>query len=289
MVSIGVGYEPSTSLHAAAQLALVGVLTLALMLALIATAVMIAVARRGGRPHEERDRALLRLGEARGRQAILDDVRMLEHGQLKAHVLAVQHCIEQLCVDGNDDARRIWLPEAQAQIHRLLDVVTGLHRAAHDSALPDDFEQTMVDVARSLATAYPNCACHVEVTGQRVAVIPEPTRRALTLVLYNALTNAFTHGQPAHVTVQLQYAPDALILVVADDGCGAFPLAHLPQGRGLRDIRELVGSLGGTITLASGQPTGTTLTATLPLLATALQRTHGGTDAPLSLPEPASD
>lgn len=72
---------------------ILAVLSLALLGLLVAFVSLIIerVTRVRARPGY--DLALLQLGEARGRQQILDDVRMLEHGQLKAHVLAVQQCI----------------------------------------------------------------------------------------------------------------------------------------------------------------------------------------------------
>jgi two-component sensor histidine kinase len=238
--------------------------------------------------HEKtRDEALLKLGEARGRQAILDDVRMLEHGQLKAHVLAVQHCIEQARAAGGADSYA-WIDEASSQIQRLLDVVVSLHRSTSDSALPDDFEQTLVDVTRSLATAYPRCTCRVEVNGRRQVETPEPVRRALTLTLYNALANAFTHANPAHVTVQLQYAPDVIILVVTDDGCGLPSEAPVTNGRGLRDIRQLVESLDGAVTLTSSIRTGTVLRATLPLTTVTARTEQRESHAPHNLSRSAS-
>jgi hypothetical protein len=208
---------------------------------------------------------LLRLGEARGRQAILDEVRMLEHGHLKTHVLAVQRCLI-LARDAPTPAQRSdWLTVGLHQTQRLLDLVVTLHQTAGSSALPSDLEHTMVDVAESLAVAYPRCGCQVEVAGQRPTSLDAALTRTLILVLYNALSNAYRHGHPTQIAVQLQYAPDALILVVHDDGQGIASLDAAHQGRGLRDMRELVAAHGGSLRITSSPVVGTHVRVTLPL------------------------
>jgi signal transduction histidine kinase len=57
---------------------------------------------------------------------------------------------------------------------------------------------------------------------------------------------------------QLQYAPDALILVVCDDGQGMPPTASQRSGgRGLRDTRDLVAQHRGTLRIVSEPGAGT--------------------------------
>lgn len=212
------------------------------------------------------DLALLHLGEARGRQQILDEVRMLEHGQLKAHVLAVQKCIARAQLLYHPPAyREELLEQAMEETNRLLKVVVSLHQAVSNSALPDDLEQTIVEVARSLSSVYPACGCRVEVVGTSRPPVTEPVKRAITMVLYNAANNALLHGQPSQLVIQLRYAPDALMLEVIDDGKGMTDTKRRMDGRGLRDIRQLVESLSGTLTITSAPMQGTTLKALVPL------------------------
>lgn len=272
-------YDSSVELLAALWVAL-GVLAVLSVVGLLTVRVFALAARRAERwQGQGRDLALLRLGEARGRQEVLDEVRMLEHGQLKAHVLAVQHCLIQACHAGSPAECTRLLDDGLVQTHHLLEVVVSLHQAVSDSALPDDLEQTVVDVVRSLGVAYPTCACRVEVVGRRSASISGLARRALTLVLYNALNNAFTHGRPSQVAVQLRYAPDALIMVVEDDGAGMVVADERPGRRGLRDIRHLIEAHGGTLSIISSPQTGTKLTAVLPIPDERYHREQGEGDA----------
>lgn len=242
------------------------ILLLALGLVLLAIGIIIVATGRRTHGTQRLHAALLQLGEARGRQAVLDEVRMLEHAQLKAHVMAVQRCLAHAQAAAGADEVQGWLAEGAAQAHRLLQVVVGLHHAAGDSALPGDLEQAARDTVASLAVAYPACTCTLEVCGRPVAAPGALVRRAAILVLYNALHNAYTHGRPSQVVVQLQYAPDALILVVRDNGAGgAWAASDVRSGRGLDDMQQLVRCCGGACVIDSAAGDGTTVTATFPL------------------------
>lgn len=242
---------------------LIGLLMLSCLLLILAAGRLLMQRRR--RTAERLQRTLMRLGEARGRQAVLDEVRMLEHAQLKAHVMATQRCLLQAQAAGEVGEIQRWVDEGTVQVTRLLQVVVGLHHAAGDSALPGDLEQTARDTVASLAVAYPDCTCTLEVCGPRPTEIDDVVQRAIVLMLYNALHNAYTHGHPSAVQVQLQYAPDALILVVRDNGSGGVSTTHAGQGRGLSDIEQLVSSCGGMVRIESTPARGTVVTATVPL------------------------
>lgn len=233
-----------------------------LMLSLAAVRLLMQHRRRGA---ERLQTTLMRLGEARGRQAVLDEVRMLEHAQLKAHIMATQRCLMQAQAASEVGDIKRWLDEGLAQSNRLLQVVVGLHHAAGDSALPGDLEQTARDTVASLAVAYPACTCTLEVCGPRTAQIDDVVQRAIVLFLYNALHNAYTHGHSSAVLVQLQYASDVLILVVRDNGSGGIPEAPVGHGRGLSDIEQLLARCGGLLRIESTPARGTVITATVPL------------------------
>jgi signal transduction histidine kinase len=255
------GYEPTASLCAVRSGVLVGLLLLGLILAAFACKLLVTAQRREPQ-HRMDEQAILALGEAVGRQRVLDDVRMLEHGQLKAHVLAVQQCIVQARASASAEDLQQWLEEASEQIHRLLDVVVDLHRAASDSALPDNVEQVLVEVTHSLAVASPGCTLDVEVTGRRGTPLAASLRRALIIALYNGLMNAFLHAKPSRVAVTLRYAPDAVILTISDDG--GWKRCNLP-GRGINDARRIAQGCGGTATVEHDDGVGTMFTVTLPL------------------------
>ncbi|MFV9507870.1 MAG: sensor histidine kinase [Oscillochloridaceae bacterium umkhey_bin13] len=260
--------DPQRGLRFLAQVVrwevLFGTLLLSCLLLMLAAGRLLMQSRQ--RTAERLQRTLLHLGEARGRQAVLDEVRMLEHAQLKAHVMATQRCLLQAQAADDPGEIRRWVDAGTAQVTRLLQVVVGLHHAAGDSALPSDLEQTARDTVASLAVAYPHCTCTIEVCGPRPTAIDDIVQRAVVLMLYNALHNAYTHGHPSAVQVQVQYAPDALMLVVRDNGRGGASLTHAGAGRGLRDIEHLAARCGGVLRIESNPTCGTVVTATVPLI-----------------------
>ena len=207
--------------------------------------------------------SLLYQAEQRGRQHALEEVRMLAHGQLTPHVIAVQHCLEQ----AETDSRQVCFQHVHtAQMHtaRLLNLVVHLHSVVNDAVLPSGFEQTLREIALSLSAVYPACACHIEVSGH-----PSPLRdvvqRAFVVVLYNALHNAYRHAHPSSIHVYLQYAPDATILAIADDGRGLTTKAQVSRcGRGLQDMQRVVVAQGGTLAIESVEGKGTQIRATIP-------------------------
>jgi two-component system, NarL family, sensor kinase len=89
------------------------------------------------------------------------------------------------------------------------------------------------------------------------------------LVLYRVvqelLNNIVKHAQARTITVLMDYRPDLLVLVVADDGTGFDPGKFPAEsaGLGLRNIQNRVSMIKGTLNIASFE-TGTTITIILP-------------------------
>lgn len=211
------------------------------------------------------------LGERRGRRQALDEVQMLAHGPLQAHLIALQQCLTLAATTTPTESHR-WIQEGQAQAKLLQSYMMRLHTT--DTVRHIDLEQVVGDITVNLHSVYPSCACRVEVLGNSLTQLAPEGKQALILVLYNALQNAYRHAHPSSVLVQLQYAPDATILVVADDGCG-FPIG-LPRasGRGIRDMERVVREHSGTFAIENLDGRGTRVTATFPHIL--LRRGKGG-------------
>jgi hypothetical protein len=65
-----------------------------------------------------------------------------------------------------------------------------------------------------------------------------------------AIQNVAKHaGREAHVTLRLNYDRGMLAVCIQDDGRG-FDTARTEERAGLRNIRERIGTLGGTVELA---------------------------------------
>ncbi|MGN6377862.1 MAG: sensor histidine kinase [Gaiellales bacterium] len=85
---------------------------------------------------------------------------------------------------------------------------------------------------------------------------------AVYRIAQEALTNAIKHGGPTAVHVELKTAPDAVVLMVSDDGCG---LPGAVAGGGIRGMRERAHMIGAVLEITPGQPTGTTVRLRIPV------------------------
>jgi two-component system, NarL family, sensor histidine kinase DevS len=87
---------------------------------------------------------------------------------------------------------------------------------------------------------------------------------ALYRIVQEALTNAIKHAEAAHISVVLTRTPDAVTVVVEDDGRGIDPHAA-GDGLGLVGMRERLALLNGRLRVESNADSGTTIVAEVPL------------------------
>lgn len=92
---------------------------------------------------------------------------------------------------------------------------------------------------------------------------PRPLSAALQLTIYRlvqeALTNTLKHAGPgAQAQVLLSHEPDAVLLVVTDDGLGALSrhVGTETTGHGLAGMRERVAPWGGELSCGPAEPCG---------------------------------
>lgn len=80
-----------------------------------------------------------------------------------------------------------------------------------------------------------------------------------------ALQNAAKHAGPdARASIDLRMTDRSLRFRVQDDGAGFDPDA-VPAGQGLINLRDRLGSIGGTVTISSIPGAGTTVIGEIPL------------------------
>jgi signal transduction histidine kinase len=84
-------------------------------------------------------------------------------------------------------------------------------------------------------------------------------------VAQEAIINAVRHASAKTVRVRLTAPPDAVELLVADDGIGFSTGEHTRSGLGLRSIEERVRVRKGLVSLASRPGQGTTLFVRIPI------------------------
>ncbi|GLX07165.1 sensor histidine kinase [Microbispora sp. NBRC 16548] len=96
-----------------------------------------------------------------------------------------------------------------------------------------------------------------------LADLPAAVEVAVYRIVQEALTNVRRHARATRVRVELRREPEALRLLIADDGVGLPPERR--SGVGLTSMRERTAELGGTC-LVTGEPgAGTTVEVTLPV------------------------
>ncbi len=158
--------------------------------------------------------------------------------------------------------------EARAEVTELREAATEgmeeLRRAV--SVMRQEFllAPAVSDYVASVGQRHP-----IEATANVHGVEPldlDPQRQlVLFRVAQEALANAVKHAGCSTVEVELSFDEQRARLVVSDDGQGFDPDA-VPAGHyGLRNIRERVDRVGGTVVVKSGKGEGTSLEVEVPL------------------------
>jgi signal transduction histidine kinase len=147
--------------------------------------------------------------------------------------------------------------EALTELRRLLDVLRT------DNPTPDHGPAPGLDQLAGLAERIGQAGLPVSiiVAGER-RELPASVESNAYRIVQEALTNTLKHARATHAVVQLDYRPDALEVLVRDDGCGPtpWPLA----GHGLIGMTARTALLGGELTAGPAAERGFQVAATLP-------------------------
>ncbi len=99
----------------------------------------------------------------------------------------------------------------------------------------------------------------------RVAALDPGVELTAYRIVQEALTNARRHAPGAAVDVEIDYAGDALLVSVRDNGPGPPPGASARGGLGLLGMRERAAAVGGELRTGPGPVGGFLVRARLPL------------------------
>ncbi|RKR36578.1 cache domain-containing protein [Paraburkholderia sp. BL17N1] len=106
-----------------------------------------------------------------------------------------------------------------------------------------------------------------QIAHTHAAALPDAVNTVLFRIAQEALTNIVHHAHASSAALALEISNDAVALNIADNGRG-FDVTHVFVGRrsgvGLRNMRERLEALGGTLSLSS-QAGHTLVTARVPL------------------------
>jgi ligand-binding sensor domain-containing protein/signal transduction histidine kinase len=174
------------------------------------------------------------------------------------------------CEAGDHESRQHLIEYASTQIRSTMDearqAVWNL-RAAESS--PNDLASNLEQMAARLRREY---GIRIE-CGTEGSIFPVGQRATheLMMVAREGMFNAVLHGEPEAIRAELRFSPNALEMILTDDGKG-FDLAALAaEGHyGLQGVRERVSRLGGAVEIDSKPHQGTRLRVTMPRASLAL-------------------
>ena len=105
----------------------------------------------------------------------------------------------------------------------------------------------------------------VDIYGALAAALTPERRHGLFLAAKEALNNVVRHAKATLVRLRVQVLDGRLVVQIADDGCGFDPDHPGRDGNGLRNLRERLVPLGGSVQVRSEPGKGTTVELSLPL------------------------
>ncbi|OQQ25179.1 two-component sensor histidine kinase [Prescottella equi] len=170
-------------------------------------------------------------------------------------------------LDADPQAAAPLLESLQEQLDHQVDGVRSLSRNLFPPVLD---ELGLTAALEELATGYARSGFDLDVVADVPADIGGQAGAAAYGIAIEAVTNARRHSGARGCRVEASCDTDGaglavLTIVVRDVGRGFDPSG--PTGVGTRSMRERADELGGTVTIESGCPTGTVVTARLPLVA----------------------
>jgi len=166
-------------------------------------------------------------------------------------------------------------PELQSMLDKVLRYAEKLVDNARDEVLAlrkaPPCDELLAELRTALARAVPDAQGLLDfaVEGE-----PRPLRSdtavEILYVLREAVVNSARHAGATSIVVRLTFGADALAGAVTDDGVGIDPVVARtgrPGHWGLVGIRERIGRVGGTLTVAAADDGGTVVSFSVPAAA----------------------
>jgi signal transduction histidine kinase len=149
------------------------------------------------------------------------------------------------------------LNEVADDLRRALDELRDLAHGIYPSVLAN------LGLVHALESVASSSGGKVEVTAEGVGRYPAEIESAVYYSCREALQNAIRHGGPP-ISIHLSDDGDALTFAVRDGGHG-FDVDARAGGAGLSNVKDRIGVLDGTVTIASAPGQGTLVAGRVPL------------------------
>ena len=159
----------------------------------------------------------------------------------------------------NDPDRVERLKELGAEAQLAIDELRALARGVFTPVLTD------LGPVAALQQAGRDSPIPTTVTADKIRRLSPDVERAVYFCCLEALQNAVKHaGTATAVRIAIVERGRELTFVVSDDGEG-FDLGTVAAGAGLRNMRDRVASLGGSLIIDAGSGHGTRISGTIPV------------------------
>lgn len=127
-----------------------------------------------------------------------------------------------------------------------------------------DLEEDIAGILQRFESQW-GCAVSFSKVGDAETVVSEYVRLQLSRIVNECLQNVVRHARATSVEVTLQRESGSAVLEIADDGIGFDPSSVAPERLGIRIMRERAASIGGSVSLESGDQ-GTTVSIKAPIM-----------------------
>ena len=187
------------------------------------------------------------------------------HDGAQARLVALRMLVAMIgaeLADAEDPQLRRRLQNRFEQLGTEVDEAIRELRILTHGLRPPVLESDGVVVALRAATR--GLPATVEVVGEDIGRLPPAVESAVYFACLEASKNATSHASARRVEVTLQRSGEQLRFAVEDDGDGYDP-ARAAGGRGLINLDDRIGGLGGTLTVSSAPGQGTRVEGVVPV------------------------
>ena len=156
-------------------------------------------------------------------------------------------------------------PEVKEHMHNVRIKIRDLSRNLNTTDFGD---LVFSDMVKNLVVDLFGAKTKVHLYGLQIIddleIYPEGFKKAVYLIIKEALLNIDQHAQAQQITVQIEQEEQQFVVRVQDNGIG-FDNNRTRRGIGLRNIKNRAEDLGGSVSVVSEVGVGTSLTCVCPL------------------------
>jgi signal transduction histidine kinase len=158
-----------------------------------------------------------------------------------------------------DPSRIELIKEISTELEQALAELRDLARGIYPAALESE------GLAGALQQAATQCTLPTTLDSDGTGRYPPELEAAVYFCCVEALQNAAKYaGEGAHAEMRLHQRNGSLHFEVVDDGAGFDPVSATGSG-GLQNMRDRIGALGGTLSIAATPGTGTRIAGSVPV------------------------